>query len=165
MQHFANFGIVKQANKQLKRLNELSISPSVRTSTGEGGLGRVAEHWASERSALQQGTPFYARAGHGKRLLNTRLGGDRAVRASANVDPLTRPYEKPYKPEGYIPENPKHPDWSDIRKTSDTAASTSGYLGFRTDPYKGYGGMMEEPVPRQDLLNKTRLKRVEEELY
>ena len=74
MQHFANFGIVKKANKQLKR----------NTYVSESGNG--------------------------------------------------------------IDKN-----WSDVRQTDDKAASATGYLGFRKDPYKGYGGMMEESIPHKDF--------------
>jgi hypothetical protein len=41
-------------------------------------------------------------------------------------------------------------NYSEIRPTSDGAASASGYLGYQKDPYKGYGGMMEEPVPLEE---------------
>jgi hypothetical protein len=39
------------------------------------------------------------------------------------------------------------PNYSEIRPTDDKAASVSGYVGYQKDPFKGYGGMMEEPVP------------------
>ena len=42
---------------------------------------------------------------------------------------------------------PDTKNYSDIRKVDDYAAAPTGYLGFQNDPYKGYGGMMEEPVP------------------
>jgi hypothetical protein len=84
MQHFANFGIVKQQNKALSR-----------------------------KVTINQG-----------------------IEAAS----------KPYQSRVGVP-IPDKQNFIDIRKVDDYAASPSGYLGFRTDPFKGYGGMMEEPVP------------------
>ena len=124
MQHFANFGYIKQANKQLKRLNEVTSIPVV-----DGSLGKTAKYLSNNyKTPPSEEIDFINR-----RKMATRA--ERKYKASLK--------------EKILQGNPT-PDtqgFSDIRKTDDYAASPSGYLGFRTDPYKGYGGMMEEPVP------------------
>jgi hypothetical protein len=84
MQHFANFGIIKQQNKALSR-----------------------------KATINQG-----------------------------IEAASRPYQS--RVGVAVPDKQ---NFNDIRKVDDYAASPSGYLGFRNDPYKGLGGMMEEPVP------------------
>ena len=138
MQHFthfrsfeADFGYVKQANKQLKNLYE--TKPLYNS---KQGLGDMAESLVGDSNV---------RVGIKKRTLDERKRGRRFNRAKQK-DELSFPYQKEV---GYETKPTK--DFTDIRRTLDTAASPTGYLGYRTDPFKGYGGMMEEPIPLQDL--------------
>jgi hypothetical protein len=148
MQHFADFGYVRDTNKQLKRLNDLKgvrvsipnksrLIPSAR----ETGLGNISGSVKNSSKQVVQET------------LENKLSAARAVRQDALrlQDPLTKPLKYSYKEAALEPKELPTKDWSDIRKTDDTAASPTNYLGFRKDPYKGYGGMMEEPIPVQDL--------------
>lgn len=147
MKHFTNFGYVRDTNKQLKRLNDLqgvrvSIPNKSRLipSTRETGLGNIAGRVTNSSKQVVQ------------EALENKLSAARAVRQDALrlQDPLTKPIRHSYNEYDAPPVLPKT-GWSDIRKTDDRAASPTGYLGFRTDPYKGYGGMMEEPIPKPDL--------------
>lgn len=147
MEHFtsfyADFGIVKQANKQLKRLQE-----------GKGGTG-VGE--VARTSALREKYPeSFEQIPRDtvKNEVNQNVGDNRRFRRTLDrqTDPLTKPVNLSYdfprvKAEAKLPTK----DFTEIRKTGDTAASESGYLGFRTDPYKGYGGMMEEAIPKTEI--------------
>ena len=203
MQHFANFGYVKQANKQLKRLNDIRNSQGAvgelsskfleadyPYQTIESGIKNLRERKANIQKFMPDrvvspvvggkpnpayivddfDSPKYTLVNrkniktltenlpstkndkqYFKGLLEKNLrydttGGRRLQVAdsehSKNVFNST--------PE-IIPENPTSPHWSGIRKTKDTAASPTGYLGFRTNPYEGYGGMMEESIPIKDL--------------
>jgi len=165
MEHFANFGVVKQANKQLRRLNELSIA-SKRDggvlSWGEGdSLGNVANLLAGQKRAVttpalknhvENGVIPYA-----KKDIKEK---QRDYRYLKNIE--SDPLKTNYINEGVSYKIPStSPNFTDIRKTDDLAASTTGYLGFRTDPHKGYGGMMEEAIPPEDLLLKKNWKRGE----
>jgi hypothetical protein len=151
MQHFANFGYVKQANKQLKNLNDIKGAKiaipdksRLNPATIEKGLGNIANR-LDNPSKLQKSKV--------EESLQDKLALARAVRQdSFRVnDPLIRPIKYSYRNSILEPKELPTKDWSDIRKTDDTAASSTNYLGFRKDPYKGYGGMMEEPIPVQDL--------------
>jgi hypothetical protein len=133
MQHFTNFGYIKTANKQLRNLYETQPLYSSKKSLGDTAANLVG---ASN-----------VRVGIEKRSLDERKRGRRFNRARQK-DELSLPYQKEI---GYETKPTK--DFTDIRRTLDTAASPTGYLGYRTDPFKGYGGMMEEPIPPQDLLN------------
>ena len=148
MQHFADFGYVRTANKQLKRLNDLqgvrvSIPNKSRLipSTRESGLGNIAGGVTNSSKQVVQ------------EALENKLSATRAVRQDALrlQDPLTKPVKYSYQEGTLEPKTLPTKDWSDIRKTDDTAASSTNYLGFRKDPYKGYGGMMEEAIPNEDL--------------
>jgi hypothetical protein len=145
MQHFthfrsfgADFGIVKQANKQLKKLKE---SKSLYDETES--LGTLSEKLVA--------------SGASPRLAKTKLTANRGFyreNKKGLPDPLLQsPRENITSTVTILENTPELPtkDWSDIRKTGDTAASSTGYLGFRKDPYKGYGGMMEEPIPKEEL--------------
>ena len=158
MQHFADFGIVKQANKQLKRLNEAKQAPSY-LMPNRSGLGQEAQHYADPKT-FGDTLPFYSRAGAAKRKNNTRVEVSRQLKLDKdNSDSLLDPYVKPYEKVSLVAKKQTNPEWSDVRKVNDSAASKSGYLGFRTDPYKGYGGMMEEAIPDNELIKVNRLKR------
>jgi hypothetical protein len=146
MQHFADFGIVKRANKQLKNMKEIQKTMPFR-------LGKITAEAASENpdKALKYLVGSDNRADSSKRLT-------RQKRSLANIDPLTKPVGTVTHPyygntfvEEYNTQRPPNSNWSDVRKTNDKAASSTGYLGFRTDPYKGYGGMMEESIPLSDF--------------
>jgi len=152
MEHFADFGYVKQANKQLKRLNE-SKNLSIGALQGDG-LGEKAQDAVNRyfRTGTSEAKKIKIAKGY-ENILNGSLRHSRAE-IKPQLDPLTKKYRKTIS--NYIPENPSSDKWSDIRKTDDYAASNSGYLGFRTDPFKGYGGMMEEPVPKNDITLKNR---------
>lgn len=133
MQHFINFGYVKQANKQLKRLQEMKSGLPT-------PIGKISE--AASNSELRN-----VRAGEAKQYLDSKIRGARYNRTSlSNQNDLSFPYKKEN-----IPDTRKLEGWSESRRTLDSAASPTGYIGFRTDPYKGYGGMMEEPIPLEDL--------------
>ena len=160
MEHFANFGYVKQANKQLKKIQELKELDVNR------GLGEQAER------LVKSNTPKYMRNRNLKKDIPEEIGTLRAVKRDDpnRYESMMAGQEGDYiyrggarrktnevlrKPKSYenVMYNPRTPElvpdkeaFSDIRKTKDTAASSTGYLGFRTDPYKGLGGMMEEPV-------------------
>jgi hypothetical protein len=186
MQHFthfgsfeASFGYVKQANKQLKKLNELQ-----QTYTGKSGLGQRASSLASiqnpqytnmtqdnlateligNRNKLKEVKDYYTDRPQlisGSFLSDNYLSmprGQNRVHArrdayiqssGATVPPVVR---KPKSSDDrFIPKRtpeliPDKNSFTDIRKVDDYAASPSGYLGYQKDPFKGYGGMMEEPV-------------------
>lgn len=72
------------------------------------------------------------------------------------TDPLTRPIITEVRTEEKSPEQLSR-DWSDIRKNLDSAINST-YLGFRKDPFKGYGGMMEEPIPINELYNTKKIR-------
>ena len=129
MQHFVNFGIIKRANKQLKKLEEIkSRSPDMQ------GLGTLAQ----------------GRYDRGEAIINSRKENSRMAREPLE-DYLATPLRRTTKENVAQPLQLPKTGWSDIRQTSDAAISKTGYSGFRTDPFKGYGGMMEEPVPIEDL--------------
>lgn len=141
--HMGNFGYVKQANKQLKRLHEASEAPS-RKYRPDNTYGNLAQTATSPEAA--------------KEVFDTRVGIARQNKkwysqSEAGKDPLTKPLgaeSYTYDGKRREPEIPKT-GWSDIRKVKDEAISDSGYSGFRTDPYKGYGGMMEEGIPLNEV--------------
>ena len=113
MQHFADFGIVKQQNRLKKKTWEKQ--PIV-----DAGVDNINRWDINE------------------------------ARAMRNHEAL--PNEKVLK--GRL--KPDTKNYYDVRQTNDHAASGSGYLGYQKDPFKGYGGMMEEPVPL--LQKKIKLK-------
>jgi hypothetical protein len=142
MEHFADFGYVRDTNKQLKRLSQLSQAKFPERVVSQSGLGNLAK---------QQVENPYRNTEKIKTSLESRLGGVRAKDAWYDrLDPLSRPIRHSYNEYDAPAVLPKT-GWSDIRKTDDRVASPTGYLGFRTDPFKGYGGMMEEPIPKLDL--------------
>ena len=148
MQHFVNFGYVKQANNQLKRLNELKLGTGIagiKTSSGERvkSLGNIAKNQVESPHKSNEII---------QTALDSKIGSIRSYkqRSINKIDPLTKPIRESYREEP-LPVTLPEQDWSDIRKTSDKAASSTGYLGFRKDPYKGYGGMMEESIPNAEL--------------
>lgn len=133
MKHFANFGYVKAANKQLKRLQEMKSGLPT-------PMGKISE--AASNSELRG-----VRAGEAKRYLESKIQGARHSRASvSNKNDLSFPYKKED-----VPDSRKLEGWSESRRTLDSTAAPNGYLGYQKDPYKGYGGMMEEPIPMEDL--------------
>lgn len=129
MQHFADFGYVRTANRQLKKLQEIkSRSPSME------GLGELAK----------------SKYDRGEDIINSRKEHSRMGREPLKdylATPLKRDTKENVAQDLQIPKT----GWSDVRQTSDNAVSKTGYSGFRTDPYKGYGGMMEEAIPIEDL--------------
>jgi len=174
--NYAEFGYVKQANKQLKKLHELK-------SGGSKPLGNLSESVAN--SELKN-----VSAGEAKSYLDSRVRGNRYGRTndsnslgvngnnfegSSNTllrgqNRVENASPKERKPRSYennefdFPRKdavrPNAKDFTDIRKVDDYAASPTGYLGFRIDPYKGYGGMMEEPVNMIKTGSKTPKARI-----
>lgn len=132
MQHFANFGITRTANRLKKK--EFQLAQGNKNYLDNTGYD-IATH-QKVRGGWADDTPmFLAR---------------QSMQWDGNKYKNDNPKAKVYVPsEKYS--SPKHipitEGFTDIRRVSDRTASPSGYLGFRTDPYKGYGGMMEEPVP------------------
>lgn len=137
MQHFADFGYVKQANKQLKRIYETKIDPVSARNLGELSAKKYPPD---------------------KEYFNSMLTRGRYTRKQRNdtTDPLTRPIITEVRTEEKSPEQLSR-DWSDIRKNLDSAINST-YLGFRKDPFKGYGGMMEEPIPINELYNTKKIR-------
>jgi hypothetical protein len=129
MQHFAHFGYVKAANKQLKKLQEIKSR-----SSDMQGLGELAK----------------GRYDRGEAIINSRKEYSRMAREPLE-DYLASPLRRITKENVAQPLQVPKTGWSDIRQTSDDAISKTGYSGFRTDPHKGYGGMMEESIPIEDL--------------
>ena len=134
MEHFANFGYVKQANKQLKRLEEMKSPYKGRK------LGEISDpSWS--------GTPAES-------VVRGNIAATRNKRKDSPFNAKIRDDLKyPYKKRMDISSEYRldAPEWSDVRKVKDDAASQSGYLGFRKDPFKGYGGMMEEAIPQNEI--------------
>ena len=126
MQHFANFGAIRKANKIKKKTWE-------KDSTGNSGATR----WDINEA--------------------------RSMRNEENPDPLAswqRPYNNGLTARNKIAERRVNPrkisasndlskpnldQFTDVRPNEDYAINAE-YLGFRKDPFKGYGGMVEEPV-------------------
>ena len=209
MEHFANFGIVKKANKQLKRLNELSeTAKTYGYQKRENDFG----HTKSGLGEIAKNTPENYLDKRKSELLNNTLSNGRKVKSNEALDYYTEnptvndktPFRVLSPDEEWIPpkalsrgmnrvksrltndlpsvsrnmrsseeyvspsrlltqnrkDEPNRQDFTDIRKTDDRAASPTGYLGFRTDPYKGYGGMMEEPVDVTTTITKLPRPRV-----
>jgi hypothetical protein len=159
MQHFADFGYVRQANKQLKRLYDLQGTKiaipdksRLNPATLETGLGNISGNLTKDFDKGLINTIPKNTLNQVNLQLEEKLSRKRAIRQSGldKQDPLSRPIRHSYNEYDAPAVLPKT-GWSDIRKTDDRAASPTGYLGFRTDPYKGYGGMMEEPIPKPDL--------------
>ncbi|UQS94921.1 hypothetical protein Pam2_41 [Pseudanabaena phage Pam2] len=184
MQHFthfrsfeADFGYVKQANKQLKRLNELknnslgTVAESVASSDLKNvNLGEAKRKinqnlttsrrtskkrdFYTENPDIQDKDVFfdyedtfpYITRGENRRQMRIETGLPPVSRKLKNSEDTSSRYDfiQPSK-ELQVKKLNRH-DFTDIRRTKDTAASPTGYLGYRKDPYKGYGGMMEEPV-------------------
>lgn len=149
MQHFVNFGTidfgyVKAANKQLKRITDVKNGYRL-------GVGIKAQEYSNQKVPKDVA----------KRNFDGMLADSREAK-DYDLDPLRESVKSSYikKRISNAPELPKE-GWSDIRKTDDRAASPSGYLGFRTDPHQGYGGMMEEPIPKEIVypLGESRLKK------
>lgn len=167
MQHFANFGVTKQANKQLKRLYEMR-------SPYNASLGKMADSSAyvvreaksmSGAENLKRDIEKNAKAITDQEIRNKRWERN----SSKKADPLEGwqpPYNDRESAKRVIAkrlENPRkiyskndhaNPDFTgftDIRRNTDPAINAT-HLGFRTDPFKGYGGMMEEPVDYKKLI-------------
>ena len=144
MQHFADFGYVKQANKQLKRLNEIS-----------GNLGSTAQenvrmaNLAPKHRNIPVSEGMDLEKNKSKKYLENTLRKTTRTTRKNITDPLSEPHH--YREISVLPNQKNVNGFSDVREIQDRAASPTGYLGFRTDPYKGYGGMMEEPIPLEEL--------------
>jgi hypothetical protein len=112
----------------------------------------------------ERALPEIGGGGTGNRLLKKRweLGGGRGAgdrylndypypsKSALEVSRQTRRETKGYDSKPPLVSNnvrTNSPNYSEIRPTDDKAASVSGYVGYQKDPFKGYGGMMEEPVP------------------
>jgi hypothetical protein len=180
MEHFANFGYVKTANKQLKRLNEIK-------SGNRGSLGSLAQETSSaelknvvagetkrsvnqnikntrntgrkrdfytENPDIQDKDVFfdyedafpYITRGENRRQMRRESGLPPVNRKLKNSEDTSSRYDFVEPSKELQVKKLNRDDFTDIRRTKDTAASSTGYLGYRKDPYKGYGGMMEEPV-------------------
>ena len=153
MQHFthfgsleADFGYVKAANKQLKRLNEINRSKPSDADVHKLGITAFDVTNGLSADRVKQG-------------LDSGLKRYRTAQRQNKKDSLSSPFMSKIRERDNMVENepiiPKT-GWSDVRYTKDNAASNSGYLGFRTDPHQGYGGMMEEPLPLDELFPKGR---------
>jgi len=145
MQHFANFGYVKQQNKQLKNyIHSATMGSNATPHQIAGNTG-----WMGANQFKESTDPDLLRSyrkvikENSKDPLTKRLGEDYISVRKSPVENLDLSLLKK--------------DWTDVRKTNDYTASPTGYLGFRTDPFKGYGGMMEESVP-SEAINSIRLK-------
>ena len=184
MQHFthfrsfeADFGYVKQANKQLKRLNELknnslgTVAESVASSDLKNvNLGEAKRKinqnlttsrrtskkrdFYTENPDIQDKDVFfdyedtfpYITRGENRRQMRIETGLPPVSRKLKNSEDTSSRYDSIQPSKELQVKKLNRDDFTDIRKTKDTAASPTGYLGYRKDPYKGYGGMMEEPV-------------------
>ena len=149
MEHFANFGVVKKANKQLKKQQELKV-------VGSNDSGKINNLRADKKNDANKydnlgfgGQPIDSSSRTLWRGENRKSLKDRVLRKPKSSEELGLTEIYPRKNEVV----PNTKDFTDIRKTTDGFASETGYLGFRTDPYKGLGGMMEEPV---DLVSSGR---------
>lgn len=184
MQHFthfrsfeADFGYVKQANKQLKRLNELknnslgTVAESVASSdlknvnlgeakrkvnqnlTTSRRTGKKRDFY-TENPDIQDKDVFfdyedtfpYITRGENRRQMRRETGLPPVTRKLKNSEDTSSRYDSIQPIKELQVKKLNRDDFTDIRRTKDTAASPTGYLGYRKDPYKGYGGMMEEPV-------------------
>lgn len=184
MQHFthfrsfeADFGYVKQANKQLKRLNELknnslgTVAESVASSdlknvnlgeakrkvnqnlTTSRRTGKKRDFY-TENPDIQDKDVFfdyedtfpYITRGENRRQMRIETGLPPVTRKLKNSEDTSSRYDSIQPIKELQVKKLNRDDFTDIRRTKDTAASPTGYLGYRKDPYKGYGGMMEEPV-------------------
>jgi hypothetical protein len=132
MQHFADFGITRTVNRLKKKQFQLDQgNKNYLNNTGYDieTHQKVMGGWADD-------TPMY--------LARQSMYWD------GNKYKNDNPKAKVYMPSEKYSTSKRIPiseGFTDIRKVSDTAASPTGYLGFRKDPFKGFGGMMEEPVP------------------
>lgn len=147
MQHFANFGYVRAANKQLKKIHEMQNYETFPLDYGKRkgkSLGAVALNAKN--------------TGDKKMMQDYLLSNKRDVRQGREIlkDPLTRPIVSEVRTGEKSPEQLGR-DWSDVRKNSDPAINST-YTGFRTDPFKGYGGMMEEAIPIDELYNTKKVR-------
>lgn len=167
MEHFANFGVVKKANK-IKKNNFLLQKGEDLYASSEGSSVRrllddgytldslLYSHGRSPRDGMAwsranvefpqkpvKELPQYVATKNKARML---LGESR--KAQRKAQDLPEVLRKPKTGEYSEPRanKPNLEAFTDVRKTEDRAASPTGYLGFRKDPFKGYGGMMEEPV-------------------
>ena len=127
MQHFADFGYVKQANKQLKRLNDLqgvrvSIPNKSRLNpaTLETGLGNISGNLTKDFDKGLINTIPKNTLNQVNLQLEEKLGRKRAIRQSGldKQDPLTKPIRHSYNEYDAPAVLPKT-GWSDIRKTDD----------------------------------------------
>ena len=165
MQHFVNFGYVKAANKQLKRLHEMKGEAAF-----PQGIGSRAETAAVLTSkGFPQDMPQYTKTA------NKAVSDERYRQNEKNItspDPLSgwrMPYNDRESAKKIIQKRQNSPrtlgtaqdqskpnldDFTDIRANKDPAIKAS-HLGFRKDPFKGYGGMVEEPVDyKKKLMNR-----------
>ena len=203
MQHFANFGYVKQANKQLKKLNEMSTAVrqpnhylQLPISLGEQAdyfkmvgqsrkkearsdvssrVSRLRESNKRNPSKIDSYTANPKIYGDNRTMLRgenrgvQETYGDIYRQRDAIGDktmPQKPPMRKPKSSEELeiydrkIKGEPDFNSFTEVRVNSDPAIE-GRYLGFRKDPYKGYGGMMEEPVdilPSNKKLPKARIR-------
>jgi len=156
MWFLVDFGYIKKANKQLKNLYELSGS-KIRNGKLDKptNLGEYVTNITHNKKDIKLSNLM-------KETVNDTLKNNRQnSRYWRGTDADKDILKKKYKLEKGTPkqDQSKNPNFTDIRKTDDSAASKNGYLGFRTDPYKGYGGMMEETVPDSELLQNKVWKR------
>ena len=169
MEHFVNFGIVKKANKIKKNNSLLQKGEDLYASSGGSSVRKLLDDGYTLDSLLYSHGRYPTDAMAWSRAnvefpqkpvkeLPQYLGSKNKVmflgearKAQRKAQGLPELMRKPTTGEYSEPRNnkPNLDAFTDVRKTDDIAASPTGYLGFRKDPYKGYGGMMEEPV---DLL-------------
>jgi len=150
MQHFTNFGIIKQANKQLKNIYESKTGGTHPNNLANPtSLGKLSGMTAK---SIKQYPDEVDWVKNDAQELLARGKRDRRTLRTREVDPLATPA----KPWELSAGDKTDKEWSEIRTTRDRAISPTTYLGFRKDPYKGYGGMMEEAIPSQDLNKRYR---------
>ena len=155
--HMAEFGVIKQQNKLQKGIvdglyqkahnEKWTYNPAISDLENDNIRNNYLKTAVKEKFSLYP---------------KNKLGIDEFP--SANTVKQGR-YIRNYMPKSNDPLSEKRTvksilknntdDWSDIRRVNDSAASDTKFLGFRKDPYKGYGGMMEEPVPVNEMLTKN----------
>ena len=176
MKHFADFGYVRAANKRLKREIDINQAKKAYRESPRAYSGSLGDNeilglyryrnkinpakldsyttnpkiYGNDRTMLR-GENRGVQADYGDSYRQLDAVGDKTI-------PQKPPMRKPKSSEELevynrrIKGEPDFNSFTEVRANSDPAIEAS-HLGFRKDPFKGYGGMMEEPV---DLLPSTR---------
>ena len=162
MQHFADFGYVRALNKDKRNLLDTMKGFGVDVTANRDSINSGLKQLDSSGiSSLAKSNPDMLKRGRQSR--------------EQVVDPLDswqRPYNNGLTARTKIAERKANPrkismggtttreldvnGFTDIRPNNDPAIDAT-HLGFRKDPFKGYGGMMEEPV---DMITKLTDKKI-----